>query len=195
MHGINISARHNKMAMLEERDRRIRQQMVDNVAVHMQFIVPFVLYEYMEFGWKKLDNCMIKIFEAKDKWAADETAHTTEAMLRFCNNKKISVYGFVKRIPQSEKLFLSDAKKGSINGLNSIESAILHFLLLTIYVLKTSYKMSNANVELFLSKVAHIIHLYSTKLPKEPGYVFSDRYIRDIFLEEQNFDMFKGEYV
>lgn len=193
MHSVQM--RKGRINPAIEKNKKERQQLADNIGKHMQFIIPFVLYEYMGFGWKKLDNCMNKIYEVRLAWQQDPTNAMTKKMLNYCEVKKIDAYGFVKRLPQSDKMYLSDIKKGCFNAMNSIDSALLHCMLMTVPVLKESYRMSNKTIETFFDKIAYIIHMYTEKMPCESCHVFSDRYIRDIFLEEQSFDMYKGEYV
>ena len=46
-----------------------------------------------------------------------------------------------------------------------------------------------------ISEIMDAIKMYSTKLPKEKGNVFSDEYIRKCFIEDEGFDMKIGDYV
>ena len=58
-----VKMRKGRINPAIEKNKKERQQLADNIGKHMQFIIPYVLYEYMGFGWKKLDNCMTKIYQ------------------------------------------------------------------------------------------------------------------------------------
>jgi hypothetical protein len=118
-------------------------------------------------------------------------------MLAYCFKKKIDVIGFVKSVPMSQKLYMADIGKGrAVVGADvNIESAFLSTFLLTIPVLKESYKFSNVKIEEFMQWVAYFIDSYCRKQPGCKEHYLNDDMIRQIFIDEENWDIVEGKKV
>lgn len=176
-----------------------RQIMADAIAHHMTYIYTIVMYDKMGVSWRKIDNIFTKVYGLKLRWRDDNDKDVTnESLFRYAAKKKIDALGFVKSIPANEKIFLADVKRGNVakcGGFDSIESGFLSTLLLMIPVLKEHARWSNAKIEEFFQWVAYGVKMYSTKLPRERGYVYSDEYIRWCIIEDEKYDIKKGEKV
>ena len=170
-----------------------RYKMGEELARHMGFIYVIVLYDKMGMSFKKLDNCLNKTYHIMQQWRdSSNTEVTSEKLLKYSIKKKLKTYEAMKSIPASDKLHLANINRGAYGALDSVESALLVTMLVISTVLKESYRYSNQKMNEFYSWVKYAIKMYNTKLPKEPGYVFSDRYIRDCILEDEGFDLFNS---
>lgn len=145
-----------------------KAQLGNNIANHMAYIFTNILYDKFDMTFKQITNFYSKTVARRIAWQDDDNEEiTNESMLAYCIKKKIDVVGFVKSIPMSQKLFMADIKKGrAVLGADvNIESAFLSTLLLSIPVLKESYKFSNAKINEFMKWVAYFIDSYCRKQP------------------------------
>jgi hypothetical protein len=170
----------------------------DNIANHMAYIFAIILYDKFDLSFKQISNFYKKTIARRVAWQDDDNDElTSESMLLYCVNKKIEVVKFVKSIPMSQKLYMADIGKGrAVLGADvNIESAFLSTFLLTIPVLKESYKFSNAKIEEFMQWVAYFIDSYCRKQPGCKEHYLSDDMIRQIFIDEENWDIVEGKKV
>lgn len=169
----------------------------DNIANHMAYIYALVLYDKMGLSFKKITNYYNKVVDLRTKLQDDSNEDvTSESLMKYCEKKKIDGYGLVKRIPMSQKLFLTDMKgKGAIGMDKNIDSALLSTIFLSAPVLKESFRFTVKQMNEFLDWIEYGIRMYNTKLPKESGYVWDDDYIHQIFIEDEHWDIRKGEKV
>lgn len=170
----------------------------DNIANHMAYIFTNILYDKFDMSFKQITNFYNKTVARRTAWQDDDNDEiTSEDMLAYCFKKKIDVIGFVKSIPMSQKLYMADIKPGKavVGADKNIESAFLSTLLLTIPVLKESYKFSNAKIEEFMQWVAYFIDSYCRKQPGCKDHYLNDDMIRQIFIEEEGWDIVEGKKV
>ena len=123
-----------------------KAQLGNNIANHMSYIFSCILYDKFDMTFKQVSNFYEKVVERRIAWQDDDNNEiTNESMLIYCIKKKIDAVAFVKSIPMSQKLYMADIKKGrAVLGADvNIESALLSTLLLSIPVLKETYKFSN----------------------------------------------------
>lgn len=170
----------------------------DNIANHMAYIFTNILYDKFDMSFKQITNFYNKTIARRTAWQDDDNEEiTSESMLAYCVKKKIDVVGFVKSIPMSQKLYMADITKGRavIGAEKNIEYGFLSTFLLTIPVLKESYKFSNAKIEEFMQWVAYFIDSYYRKQPGCKEHYLNDDMIRQIFIEEENWDIVEGKKV
>ena len=67
--------------------------------------------------------------------------------------------------------------------------------LLVIPVLKETYKFSNQKIEEFMQWVAYFIDSYCRKQPGCKDHYLNDAMIRQIFIEEEGWDIVEGRKV
>lgn len=175
-----------------------KAQLGNNIANHMAYIFTNILYDKFDMTFKQITNFYNKTVARRIAWQDDDNEEiTSESMLAYCIKKKIDVVGFVKSIPMSQKLFMADIKKGrAVIGADvNIESAFLSTLLLSIPVLKESYKFSNAKINEFMKWVAYFIDSYCRKQPGCKEHYLNDSMIRQIFIDEEGWDIVEGRKV
>ena len=175
-----------------------RTRFGNNIANHMAYIFSCILYDKFNLSFKQVINFMGKIEDLKMKWQDDDNNEVTgESLLIYCIKKKVDVVAFVKSIPMSQKLYMADIGKGRavLGADRNIESAFIATLLITVPVLKETYRFSNKKLEEFMQWVAYFIDSYWRKQPGCKEHYLSDAVIREIFIEEEGWDIVKGEKV
>jgi hypothetical protein len=164
----------------------------------MAYIFAIILYDKFDMSFKQITNFYNKTVARRFAWQDDDNDKvTSEDMLAYCFKKKIDVIGFVKSVPMSQKLYMADIQKGRavIGAERNIDHAFLSTFLLTIPVLKESYKFSNAKIEEFMQWVAYFIDSYCRKQPGCKEHYLNDDMIRQIFIDEENWDIVEGKKV
>ncbi len=167
----------------------------DNIANHMAFIFVNILYDKFDMSFKQITNYSNKTRTLRMLWQDDRNKDVTSAsLLTYCVKKNIDVVGFVKSIPMSQKLYMADIAKGRaiVGAEKNIESAFLATILLTIPTLKETYRFSNAKIEEFLKWIAYFIDSYCRKQPGCKEHYLNDEMIRQIFIEEEHWDIVEG---
>ena len=180
------------------RREKAKAQLGDNIANHMAYIFANILYDKFDMSFKQITNFYNKTVARRTAWQDDDNEEiTSESMLAYCIKKKIDVIGFVKSIPMSQKLYMADIQKGrAVLGADvNIESAFLSTFLLTIPVLKETYKFSNEKINEFMKWVEYFIDSYSRKQPGCKDHYLNDEMIRQIFIEEEGWDIVEGKKV
>ena len=170
----------------------------NNIADHMGYIFPAILYDKFGLTFKQVTNFYKKTVDRRMKWQDDDNDEiTSESMLTYCNRKKIPVVEFVKSIPMSQKLYMADIGKNRavLGATANIDHAFLSTLLLSFPTLKETYKFSNAKIEEFMKWVAYYIDSYWRKQPKSKDHYLTDEIIRNQFIEDENWDIVTGEAV
>lgn len=175
-----------------------KMQLGLNVANHMSYIFTCILYDKFGLSFKQIGNFYKRQEELKKKWEDDDNHKiTSKSLLVYCEKKKVDVMGFVKSIPMSQKLYMADIKKGRavLGADKSIESCFLVSLLIAVPVLKETYRFSNKKIEEFMQWVAYFIDSYWRKQPGCKDHYLSDAVIREIFIEEEGWDIVEGRKV
>jgi hypothetical protein len=175
-----------------------RAQLGNNIADHMEYIFAIILYDKFDLSFKQITNFYNKTVARRFAWQDDDNDKvTSEDMLAYCFKKKIDVIGFVKSVPMSQKLYMADIQKGRavIGAERNIDHAFLSTFLLVMPVLKESYKFSNAKIEEFMQWVAYFIDSYCRKQPGCKDHYLNDDMIRQIFIDEENWDIVEGKKV
>lgn len=170
----------------------------DNIADHMAYIFLIILYDKFGLTFRQMTNFYNKVISRRTAWQDDDNSEvTSEDMLRYCIEKKIDVTGFVKSIPMSNKLYMADIGKNRavLGATVNIDSAFLSTLLLTIPVLKETYKFSNEKINEFMKWVAFYIDSYCRKQPGCKEHYCSDQIIRQSFIEDEHWDIVAGKAV
>lgn len=168
----------------------------DNIANHMSFIFVNILYDKFDLSFKQIENFSNKTRGLRLAWQDDQNKDvTSESLLIYCVKKKIDVVGFVNSIPMSQKLYLADITKGKavIGAERNIDSAFLATILLTIPTLKETYRFSNAKIDEFMKWIAYFIDSYCRKQPGCKEHYLNDEMIRQIFIEEEHWDIVEGK--
>ena len=139
----------------------------NNVANHMGYIYPMVLYDKFDFTFRQVNNFYTRVIERRKAWQDDNNDVTSESLVEYCEKKKIDVTGWVKSIPLSQRIFLSDAKNGRVpvGSEKSINYSLASTMYLTVPTLKDTYKFSNAKIKEFMDWVAYYIDSYWRKVP------------------------------
>lgn len=170
----------------------------DNIANHMAYIFANILYDKFDLSFKQIENYYNKTVGLRTTWQDDSNKDvTSESLLNYCIKKKIDVVGFVKSVPMSQKLYMADITKGKavLGAEKNIDSAFLATILLTIPTLKETYRFSNAKINEFLKWVAYFIDSYCRKQPGCKEHYLNDEMIRQIFIEEEHWDIKEGKAV
>lgn len=194
MHRIQQRVRHINANIYKQELAKAR--LGDNIANHMAFIFVNILYDKFDMSFKQITNYSNKTRTLRMLWQDDRNKDVTSAsLLTYCVKKKIDVVGFVKSIPMSQKLFMADIQKGRavIGAEKNIESAFLATILLTIPTLKETYRFSNAKINEFLKWVVYFIDSYCRKQPGCKEHYLNDEMIRQIFIEEEGWDIVEGK--
>lgn len=196
MHGVEQRTRIIRKS--DYRREVAKAQLGENVSSHMGYIFSIILYDKFDFTFKQVTNFYKKTVERRLAWQDDDNKEVTnESLLAYSIKKKIDVVGFVKGIPMSQKLYMADIQKGrAVIGADvNIGSAFLSTLLLSIPTLKETYKFSNAKIEEFMRWVAYFIDSYCRKQPGCKEHYLNDEMIRQIFIEEEHWDIVTGKAV
>ena len=92
---------------------------------------------------------------------------------------------------------MADVKKNRavVGADKNIESAFAATLYLTIPTLKETYRFSNAKIEEFMKWVAYYIDSYCRKQPGCKDHYCSDEIIRQMFIEDEHWDIVTGKVV
>lgn len=146
------------------------------------------------FGFK--EKRIRKFYEhmntLKESWA--DGVVPTDGMLRYCEKKKIDAYGFMKKIPQSKKLFLI-GRNSTPKVINYIEAGFLVNILMSVIVLKEEFRFTNPMIQKYLDKIEYYIDSYTRKQPGTNLYYLNDNMILSIFREELKLDLETGRKV
>lgn len=202
MHRVQQRARNSINAKDYQRELSIlykqevaKARLGDNIANHMAFIFINILYDKFDLSFKQITNYTNKTRALRIAWQDDSNKDVTnESLLVYCMKKKIDAVGFVKSIPMSQKLYMADITKGRavIGAERNIDSAFLATILLTIPTLKETYRFSNVKINEFLKWVAYFIDSYCRKQPGCKEHYLNDEMIRQIFIEEEGWDIVEG---
>lgn len=175
-----------------------KAQLGNNIANHMAFIYILILYDQFGFSFKKVSNFYEKtVSRRKELEDPDNDSVTLDKLYSYCTKKKIDVKGFVKSIPTSQKMYMADIKKGNavVGAQKNIDGAFLSTLLLTIPTLKETYKFSNEKISEFMKWIEYYIDMYYTKQPGKKAHYLDDNSIRQMFIEDEGWDIVTGEPV
>lgn len=154
----------------------------------MGYIYINILYDKFDFTFKQVTNFYNKVIERRKLWQSDSGELTSEDLMNYCSRRNIDVCGWVKSIPMSQKLFLADLKrnKAVLGADYNIESALASTMYLVIPVLRDNYRFSYDKINEFMSWSKEFIGSYAK------GYL-NDRIIKEIFIEDENWDIERGE--
>lgn len=160
----------------------------DNIANHMGYIYINILYDKFDFTFKQVTDFYNKVIERRKLWQSDSGELTSNDLIEYCWERNIDVCGWVKSIPMSQKLFLADLKKNkAVLGADfNIESALASTMYLVIPVLHDNYRFSHAKIDEFMEWSKRFIYEYFI------GNL-NDEIIKQIFIEDENWDIEKGE--
>ena len=175
-----------------------RYNLGENIARHMRFIYSIILFDKFDLSMKKLQNFSDALLELKKRWMDDSHNDiTSESLVIYCQKKKINVAGFVKSIPFSQKMFLSDIKgqRAAVGCEKNINSSFMATLYLSVPILKGKYKFSNAKIEEFFRWVEFYVDSYYRKQPGTKERYCSDEGIRQAFIEDAKIDILTGEKI
>lgn len=188
-------SRQGRMNALHWRKEVQKAQLGDNIANHMAYIFMEILYDKFGLSFRQLKNFYDRVIERRKKWQNDDDQElTTTAMLEYCQKRNIKVVEWVKNIPMSHKLYMADlGKNRAVLGADrNIESALVATMLLTIPVLKQSYKFKNSDIHEFMRWCEYFIDSYWRKQPGCKDHYLNDEMIRQLFIEEEHWDLLKG---
>ena len=162
----------------------------DNIANHMAYIYVLILYDKFDFTFKQIRNFYQKAISRRKLWQGDTGELTSEDMMNYCFKRGIDVVGWVKSIPMSEKLFLADMGKNRVvlGADVNIESALASTMYLAIPVLHENYRFSHKKIGEFMFWSKKFIKSYALRN-------LNDDMIKQIFIDEQGWDIVKGEAV
>lgn len=170
----------------------------NNIANHMAYIYMMVLYDKMDFSMKQIFNFSDRTMKVRQEWQNDDNKNiTSESLLKYSIKKKIDAVGFVKSVPLSQRMFLSDIKSGkvAVGAEKNINHAFLSTILLVLPVMKENYRMSNAKIEEFLKWVAYYCDSYWRRQPGRKEHYCDDETIRQAFIEDEGYDLKLGKKV
>lgn len=196
MHRVQQRVRHVSTQLYKQELAKAR--LGDNIANHMSYIFTNILYDKFDLSFRQLTNYCDKTRTLRMLWQDDSNKDVTSvSLLNYCVKKKIDVVGFVKSVPMSQKLYMADIQKGKavVGADKNIESAFLATILLTIPTLKETYRFSNVKINEFLKWVAYFIDSYWRKQPGCKEHYLNDEMIRQIFIEEEGWDIKEGKAV
>lgn len=154
----------------------------------MAYIYCIILYDKFDMSFKQICNFYSKVIEKRKLWQNDEISG--DELVAYCKKKNINVVDWVKSIPQSHKIFLSDLKqsKAIFGSYTYIEGALASTMYLVIPVLHDNYRFSNAKINEFMGWTSKYIKGYALKN-------CDDELIRQIFIDEAHYDILRGEKV
>lgn len=170
----------------------------NNIANHMGYIFTAILYDKFDLTFKQVTNFYKKTVDRRMAWQDDDNDEiTSDSMLEYCTKKKIPVVEFVKSIPMSQKLYMSDIGKNRavVGATYNIDHAFLSTFLLAFPTLKETYKFSNAKLDEFMRWVAYYIDSYCRKQPGCKEHYLCDEMIRQQFIEDEKWDIVTGKAV
>lgn len=172
-----------------------KAQLGDNIANHMAFIFMEILYDKFDLSFKQLNNFYDRVIARRKAWQDDSNGNiTTTQLYQYCMKQRIDVIAWVKSIPMSQKLYMADIKKGRavLGADKNIESALASTMYLTIPTLKKTYRFNNADVTEFMRWTKYFIDSYCRKQPGCKEHYLSDEMIRQLFIEEEHWDVMEG---
>ena len=172
-----------------------KAQLGDNIANHMAFIFMEILYDKFDLSFKQLNNFYDRVIARRKAWQDDSNGNvTTTQLYQYCMKQRIDVIAWVKSIPMSQKLYMADLKKGRavLGADKNIESALASTMYLTIPTLKKTYRFNNADVTEFMRWTKYFIDSYCRKQPGCKEHYLSDEMIRQLFIEEEHWDVMEG---
>lgn len=172
-----------------------KAQLGDNIANHMAFIFMETLYDKFDLSFKQLNNFYDRVIARRKAWQDDSNGNvTTTQLYEYCMKQRIDVIEWVKSIPMSQKPYMADLKKGRavLGADKNIESALASTMYLTIPTLKKTYRFNNADVTEFMRWTKYFIDSYCRKQPGCKEHYLSDEMIRQLFIEEEHWDVMEG---
>ena len=172
-----------------------KAQLGANIANHMAFIFMEILYDKFDLSFKQLNNFYDRVIARRKAWQDDSNGNvTTTQLYQYCLKQRIDVIAWVKSIPMSQKLYMADIKKGRavLGADKNIESALASTMYLTIPTLKKTYRFNNADVTEFMRWTKYFIDSYYRKQPGCKEHYLSDEMIRQLFIEEEHWDIMEG---
>jgi hypothetical protein len=150
------------------------------------------LYDVFGFKGKRIRRYYNEMIALKKNWRDDQVP--IEGMLKYCEQKKIDIFGFTSKIPTSTKLKLCG--KNCVPGvMNYINAGFLVNILMSVIVLKETFRFSNAMIQQYLDKIEYYIDSYTRKQPGCGKYYLTDDMILEIFRDELKLDLNTGEKV
>lgn len=150
------------------------------------------LYDVFGFKEKRIRKYYDAMIALKEQWA--EGIVPTDAMLKYCEVKKIDVYHRMKNVPTSKKLLLIGNNK-TPGVINFIEAGYLVNILMSVIVLKEEFKFTNPQIEKYLDKIDYYVDSFTRKQPKTNKYYLTSDMILSIFRDEMQLDLNTGEKV
>lgn len=150
------------------------------------------LYDVFGFKEKRIRKFYDVMMALKSDWSEDVVP--TDAMLRYCEKKKIDVYHRMNSIPTSKKLML--VGKNTVPGvINYLEAGFLVNILMSVIVLKEEFRFTNPQIETYLDKIEYYIDSFTRKQPKTNKFYLNENMILEIFRDELKLDLNTGEKV
>lgn len=173
-----------------------KAQMGSNLANHMSYIFTIILHDKFDFSMKQLENWYNKVTDYRKKWQDDDDDSVkSEDLVINCGH--VEVVKFVKSIPMTQKLFLTDikGKHGIIGGDYYADMAFIRTICLVVPILKKSYKFTNKMIDEFMEWIRYYIDSYNRNQPKSKQKYCDDEMIRQSIIEDEGWDIVKGEKV
>lgn len=175
-----------------------RNKLGNHVADHMSYIFPMILKDKFNFSFKKITNFYNGIVAMRTRLQdKNDNEITYESLQIYTHTKKIDVQGWVKSIPFSQRLYMADIQNGRVplGAEQNINLAFMETMLITVPVLKETYRFSNAKIEEFMYWVKDFVDSYARKQPGIKDHYLCDDDIWQTFIDEEHWDIRKGEKV
>lgn len=158
------------------------EKMLNALSGRLLLMSMMAVYDLFCFSKEDLLKFNLKVEELKLLWFAGKI-HTDE-LLRYCNNKDIQVYKFIKDVPQNIKMKILEKKLVDPNMYKIVESVMLVDLLIIVKVLIENYSLDKEQIDTFIEKIGFYIDSY-TRHEKGTNHCYmNDDTIRGIFKEE-----------
>lgn len=169
--GFRPTMRTRKYSQAELNYRRTVNRAVAEVDEHLSLIFTMVMYDKFDWRLRKLANCQDKIISLKTQ--IQQGLISNDDLERFAEIKKIDYKDKVKKIPMSQKMFLAGAHKNrnAVSLDKFINGTFEAVFLLILGVLKTDYRMSNADIGKVFDWIAYYIDSYFRKYTSDEGIV------------------------
>lgn len=171
----------------------------DNLANHMAYIFAIALYDKFDLSFKQVTNYYERVSNLRKQWQDDDNEEiTSDWLLDYARKKHIDVVGYVNSIPSRQKLMLADVgtrNHAEVGMMQNVNSAFVGCICLSLPTLKETYRFSNDKIREFLDQVKYYIDLYTTKIPGGNKFYFDDEYVRQIFIDDEHWDIKEGRKV
>ena len=148
-----------------------------------------ILYDKFGFGEKQIRKYYSAMIALKEGWSNDQVP--TKEMLVYCEKKKVDVYGFMKKIPQSKKIALI-GKNVTTGVIKFIEAGFMINILMSVIILKEEFKFTNPMIKRYLDYIEYFTDSYTRKMPRSNECYLNDNMILAIFREEMHLDLETG---